>query len=141
MALSELVSRRTRLDRQFDQRTAASVFGTIRDAMRDFGVERIYVFTANLEYGVERDQIEERVRKQLRNDGLKAYETLIAHGVLGVEMETAALYTLCARFGARGLSVCTMTDSLVTGEALSADDRQTSLEEMVTLALDVAVDA
>lgn len=74
-------------------------------------------------------------------DGLKAYETLIAHGVLGVEMETAALYTLCARFGARGLSVCTMTDSLVTGEALSADDRQTSLEEMVTLALDVAVDA
>ena len=74
-------------------------------------------------------------------DGLKAYETLIAHGVLGVEMETAALYTLCARFGARGLSICTMTDSLVTGDQLSAADRQSSLEEMVTLALDVAVGA
>jgi purine-nucleoside phosphorylase len=74
-------------------------------------------------------------------DGLKAYETLIAHGVLGVEMETAALYTLCARFAARGLSICTMTDSLVTGEQLSAAERQSSLEDMVTLALDVATAA
>ena len=74
-------------------------------------------------------------------DGLKTYETLIAHGVLGVEMETAALYTLCARFGARGLSICTMTDGLVTKEELSAAERQSSLEEMVTLALDVAVNA
>jgi len=74
-------------------------------------------------------------------DGIKAYETLIAHGVLGVEMEAAALYTLCARFNARGLAICTMTDSLVTGEQLSAADRQSSLEEMITLSLDVAVDA
>jgi len=74
-------------------------------------------------------------------DGLKAYETLIAHGVLGVEMETAALYTLCARFGASGLSICTMTDGLVSKEELSAAERQSSLEEMVTLALDVAVNA
>ena len=74
-------------------------------------------------------------------DGLKAYETLIAHGVLGVEMETAALYTLCARFGARGLSICTMTDGLVTKEELSAAERQSSLEEMVKLSLDVAVNA
>ncbi|HVW93005.1 MAG TPA: purine-nucleoside phosphorylase [Devosia sp.] len=71
-------------------------------------------------------------------DGLKAYEALIAHGVLGVEMEAAALYTLCARFGAKGLAICTMTDSLVTGEQLSADERQGSLEEMIRLALDVA---
>jgi purine-nucleoside phosphorylase len=74
-------------------------------------------------------------------DGLKAYETLMAHGVLGVEMEAAALYTLCARFGARGLAICTMTDCLITGEQLSAGERQSSLEEMVTLALDTAVGA
>ncbi|MDR3471818.1 MAG: purine-nucleoside phosphorylase [Devosia sp.] len=74
-------------------------------------------------------------------DGMKAYETLIAHGVLGVEMEAAALYTLCARFNARGLAICTMTDSLVSSEQMSADERQSSLEEMITLALDVAVNA
>ena len=74
-------------------------------------------------------------------DGMKAYETLIAHGVLGVEMEAAALYTLCARFNARGLAICTMTDSLVSSEQLSAADRQTSLEDMIRLSLDVAVNA
>jgi purine-nucleoside phosphorylase len=74
-------------------------------------------------------------------DGLKAYETLMAHGVLGVEMEAAALYTLCARFTARGLAICTMTDCLITGAELTAAERQSSLEEMVTLALDVAVAA
>jgi len=71
-------------------------------------------------------------------DGLKAYETLMAHGVLGVEMEAAALYTLCARFSAHGLAVCTMTDCLITGEQLTAAERQSSLEDMVTLALDIA---
>ncbi|HVX80638.1 MAG TPA: purine-nucleoside phosphorylase [Devosiaceae bacterium] len=74
-------------------------------------------------------------------DGLKAYQTLIDHGVLGVEMETAALYTLAARFGARALSICTMTDGLVSKEELSAAERQSSLEDMVRLALDVAVEA
>lgn len=75
------------------------------------------------------------------DDGLKSYEAVIAHGALGVEMEAAALYTLAARFGVRALAVCTMTDSLVTGAALSAEERQSSLSEMVTLALDVAIAA
>jgi purine-nucleoside phosphorylase len=74
-------------------------------------------------------------------DGLKAYEVLMAHGVLGVEMEAAVLYMLCARFNARALAICTMTDCLITHQQLSADERQSSLEEMVTLALDVAVAA
>lgn len=71
--------------------------------------------------------------------GMEGYGRLPDHGVLGVEMEAAALYTLAARFGVRALAVCTMTDSLVTGEALSAGDRQSSLRDMVTLALDVAI--
>lgn len=74
-------------------------------------------------------------------EGLAAYGRLPAHGILGVEMEAAALYTLAARFSRRALAVCTMTDSIVTGEALSAEDRQSSLRDMVALALDVAVEA
>ena len=45
-------------------------------------------------------------------------------GVLGVEMEAAALYMNAARAGKRALAICTVSDSLVTGEALSAEDRQ-----------------
>lgn len=73
--------------------------------------------------------------------GLAGYGRLPAHGVLGVEMEAAALYTLAARFEVKALAICTMTDCLVTGEEISAQDRQTSLKDMATLALDVAVGA
>ncbi len=71
--------------------------------------------------------------------GLDGYGRLPAHGVLGVEMESAALYTLAARFGRRALTVCTMTDCIITGDALDAEQRQSSLTDMVTLALDVAI--
>ncbi|HEY4199696.1 MAG TPA: purine-nucleoside phosphorylase [Devosiaceae bacterium] len=74
-------------------------------------------------------------------DGLKSYAAVMQHGVLGVEMEAAALYTLAARFGVRALAICTMTDCLITHEALSADDRQSSLTDMARLSLDVAVNA
>jgi len=71
--------------------------------------------------------------------GMEGYGRLPGHGVIGVEMESAALYTLAARFGAKALTVCTMTDCLVTGEQIDAEARQTSLKDMVALALDVAV--
>jgi purine-nucleoside phosphorylase len=74
-------------------------------------------------------------------DGFAGYDKLPQHGVIGVEMEAATLYTLAARFDVRALTICTMTDCLVTHEEISAEERQSSLREMVELALDVAVDA
>lgn len=74
-------------------------------------------------------------------DGLATYGPLIKGGVIGVEMEAATLYTLAARAGAQALAICTMTDCLITGEEISAKDRQTSLKDMVTLSLDVAIGA
>ena len=56
-------------------------------------------------------------------------------------MEAATLYTLAARFGVKALTICTMTDCLITHEEIDANERQTSLKEMVSLALDVAVEA
>lgn len=76
-----------------------------------------------------------------REPGLEGYGALLDHGVIGVEMEAAALYTLAARFGVRALAICTMTDCLITHEEISAEQRQTSLVDMVELALDVAVEA
>jgi purine-nucleoside phosphorylase len=73
-------------------------------------------------------------------DGFAGYDKLPVHGVLGVEMEAAVLYTLAARFDARALAICTMTDCLITHAEISAEERQTSLSDMVTLALDVAID-
>jgi purine-nucleoside phosphorylase len=57
------------------------------------------------------------------------------YGVLAVEMETAALYTLAAKHGARALTLCTASDSLVTGEETSADVRERTFSTMAELAL------
>ncbi len=61
-------------------------------------------------------------------------------GVLGVEMEAATLYMNAARLGGRALAICTVSDSLVTGEATTSDERQISFTQMMELALDVAVE-
>ena len=55
-------------------------------------------------------------------DGWKAWQKM---GVLAVEMEAAALYMNAARSGNEALCICTISDSLVTGEACSAEQRQT----------------
>jgi purine-nucleoside phosphorylase len=73
--------------------------------------------------------------------GLAAYDALIAHGVLAVEMETHAFYTLAARHGVRALTLCAMTDSVVTGEHLARGERQSSLKDLAELALAVATGA
>ena len=56
-------------------------------------------------------------------------------GVLATEMEAAALYMNAARCGKRALAICTVSDHLITGEATTADQRQTSFTEMMELAL------
>lgn len=58
---------------------------------------------------------------------------------LAVEMETAALYFNAKKAGKRALTICTISDSLVTGESLSAEQRQTSFTEMMELALKTAI--
>lgn len=62
-----------------------------------------------------------------------------ANGVLAVEMETAALYAIGALEGANALAMFTMTDHLVTGEHLTSDERQTTVDEMLELGLRTAV--
>ena len=59
-------------------------------------------------------------------------------GVLAVEMEAAALYMNAARAGKSAIAICTVSDSLVTGKATSAEERQSSFTDMMTLALDLA---
>jgi len=63
------------------------------------------------------------------------------HGILACEMETAALYTLAARFGARALAILTVSDHVLTGEHTSAEERQSALGRMVELALEVGAGA
>ena len=65
-------------------------------------------------------------------------EQMVRHGILGVEMEAAELYILAARHNCRALAVLTVSDHLLTGEALPSDQRETSFGDMVEIALSAA---
>ncbi|MGY0215929.1 purine-nucleoside phosphorylase [Endozoicomonadaceae bacterium StTr2] len=66
------------------------------------------------------------------------FDVMEKYDVLGVEMEAAGLYGVCAEFGAKGLAICTVSDHIRTGEALDAEARQVSFKEMMVVALEAA---
>lgn len=76
-------------------------------------------------------------------EDLREEETSLARwskmGVMAVEMEAAALYMKAARLGKKALAICTVSDHLITGEELSGEERQTSFQDMMRLALSCAL--
>ncbi|MDR0921977.1 MAG: purine-nucleoside phosphorylase [Lactobacillales bacterium] len=61
------------------------------------------------------------------------------HGVLAVEMEAAALYYLGAKYGVQTLGIMTISDSLVTGEETTAEERQTTFKDMMLVGLETLI--
>ena len=64
------------------------------------------------------------------------FATMAKYNVLGVEMEAAGIYPLAAEHGVEALAVCTVSDNITTGDALSSDERQTTFDEMILVALE-----
>jgi purine-nucleoside phosphorylase len=101
----------------------------------DFGLLRTAVEVA------ERRGVGMRVGPILATDSFYTdrpdlYDRLADYGVLAVEMESAAIYTIAARHRARALTLLTVSDHLKTGEASTAQDREQTFREMVEIALD-----
>ncbi len=68
-------------------------------------------------------------------DDFDSYKHWADFGVLCVEMEAAGLYTIAAKYKVKALAILTISDSLVTGERTSADDRESSFAKMIEIAL------
>lgn len=64
------------------------------------------------------------------------FDTLAKYDVLGVEMEAAGIYPIAAELGAQALAICTVSDHIPSGEALSIEARQTSFDDMIRVALE-----
>ncbi len=73
------------------------------------------------------------------SDNPDYYKKWADFGVLAVEMETAGLYTLAAKYKARALSILTISDSLVSDELTTAEERETTFSSMIELALETAI--
>ena len=72
-------------------------------------------------------------------DDPNAWKKWAKFGVLCVEMETAQLYTTAAKLGANALTLLTISDSFITHEVTSAEERQTTFNEMIEVALETAI--
>jgi len=68
------------------------------------------------------------------------FDTMENLNVLGVEMEAAGLYGVAAEFGAKALTILTVSDHIRTGEVTTSEERQTSFNEMIIVALDSLLD-
>ena len=73
-------------------------------------------------------------------DELNTSSQYAAQGALGVEMETAALYCNAYIAGKKALAICTVSDSLITGELISSEEREKGFSQMIELALELALD-
>ena len=72
-------------------------------------------------------------------EGLDSVYGLKKMGVMALEMEAAALYMNAARYGKRGLCICTISDHVLKGVETTSEERQTAFTQMMKVALDVAV--
>ena len=66
------------------------------------------------------------------------FELMAKYDVLGVEMEAAGLYPLAAEHRIEALAICTVSDDIPSGDALTSDERATTFDEMITVALETA---
>lgn len=67
------------------------------------------------------------------------HEKWAQYGILGLEMESAALYTLAAKYGRQALAILTVSDHLLTGEVTTSEERQTTFNDMIVVALEAAI--
>jgi purine-nucleoside phosphorylase len=67
------------------------------------------------------------------------WEKWARYGMLAIEMETTALYTIAAKFDRNALSILTVSDHVLTGEETTAEERQTTFNEMIEVALETAI--
>ncbi|MHA1598599.1 MAG: phosphorylase family protein, partial [Alphaproteobacteria bacterium] len=67
------------------------------------------------------------------------FETMAQYNIYGLEMEAAGIFPIAAENNAEALAICTVSDDLVTGAALTTDERATTFDEMILVGLETAV--
>jgi purine-nucleoside phosphorylase len=67
------------------------------------------------------------------------FETMAKYNVYGIEMEAAGIFPIAAENNAEALAICTVSDDIPSGAALTADERATTFDEMILVALETVV--
>ncbi|WP_019241848.1 MULTISPECIES: purine-nucleoside phosphorylase [Bacillus] len=75
---------------------------------------------------------------QFYNDNAE-HKKWAQYQILALEMESTALYTIAAKFGRKALSILTVSDHIITGEETTSEERQTTFNDMIEVALEAAI--
>jgi purine-nucleoside phosphorylase len=67
------------------------------------------------------------------------FETMAKYNIYGIEMEAAGIYPIAAEHDAEALAICTVSDDIPSGKALTSDERQTTFDEMIVIALETVI--
>ena len=70
------------------------------------------------------------------NPDVAMFDVMEKYGILGVEMEAAGIYGVAAEFGAKALTICTVSDHIKRHEQTSSEERQLTFNDMILIALD-----
>jgi len=68
------------------------------------------------------------------------FATMETYNIYGIEMEAAGIYPIAAEFGVEALAICTVSDDIPSGKALKIEERQTTFDEMILVALETVID-
>lgn len=121
-----------------DSNMNSIIFGNVSYApTADFGL-LLKAYNAGVEKGLNLRVGNVFTEDVFYNDHAE-HEKWAQYGVLALEMESSALYTLAAKFGAQALSILTVSDHLLTGEVTTAEERQTTFNDMIVVALEAAI--
>ncbi len=101
------------MSRQFDQRTAASVFGSLADGRKYFGVEQVFLFAANLEYHVEREQILKNITERLGRSGMTAADVRQIKHQVETGLQKLLLLVSTVAFAAMAVSSLGVTNTIM----------------------------
>jgi purine-nucleoside phosphorylase len=141
------------LSERLGLRDVVAAIGSSTDsAMNRFRFEGLIDFAPVADFGLLRTSVDVAARLGIElhvgpilavdsfySDRPDLYDLLADYGVLAVEMETAALYTIAAKFRARALTLLTVSDHIKTGERTTADEREQTFSQMVEIALDTVI--
>ena len=67
------------------------------------------------------------------------FETMATYDVLGIEMEAAGIFPIAAEFNAEALAICTVSDDIPNGRHLTPEERATTFDDMISIALETAI--
>ncbi len=113
----------------------------IRFKDHDYAAIADYDMTAAAVEAAKRHGVKARVGNIFSADlfytpDAEMFDVMEKYGVLGVEMEAAGIYAVAAEFGAKALCICTVSDHIRTGEQTTSEERQTTFNDMIEIALE-----